>query len=84
MVTVNKCMHLKRLQDSKPYICLLVAGTKFLVVLCSDCYSKLLNGEEIKVTFNGRKVKSRKVKLYNYKNLPLFPELFLSMGENFE
>ena len=78
----HKCLHidfLQKLRDKgKPYICLGVAGTKHLVLLCPMCFASVESGDVVAIKFYGGRNEERGVKRYYDDCSPVFFELTIT------
>lgn len=78
----HKCLHIGHLQATRKkgemYICLRVAGTIKLVLLCPECYRLVKRGKTTEIMVYKTKNKIRTIKKYPGDTSPTFFELLMS------
>ena len=80
----HKCLHidfLQKLRDKgEAYICLKVAGSAHLVLLCPECFGLVKLGNVVAIRFYGGRNEERGAKRYYDDCSPVFFELTITYG----
>ena len=62
----SKCMHMPDMRLARNhvvlYIILIVAGSKYMIMVCPDCHKKLSAGGAVEINYTGSRNNTRMIK----------------------